>query len=94
MVLGTRLNPLSAQGILARGFRNRGGEMSRGSRPDSPLEGESETKSGGQRRPNARFCRAIQARGIRNRYSPARHVVSGTGGRRLGSLKARGIRNL
>ena len=78
VVLGTRLNPLSAQGIVARGFRNRRGGLSRGSRPDSAPEGESEAKREGQRPAIARFYRAIQARGIRNRHSLAKHVVLGT----------------
>lgn len=78
VVLGTRLNPLSAQGIVARGFRNRGGSLSRGSRPDSVPEGESEAKRKGRRAAIARFYRAIRARGIRNRHSLATHVVLGT----------------
>jgi len=78
VVLGTRPNPLSARGIVARGFRNRGGGPSRRSRPDSASEGESEAKREGRRMAIARFYRAIRARGIRNRHSLAKHVVLGT----------------
>ena len=79
VVLGTRLNPLSAQVIVARGFRNRGGGQSRKSMPDSASEGESEAKREGRRTAIARFYRAIRARGIRNRHMLAKHVVLGTG---------------
>jgi hypothetical protein len=94
VVLGTRLNPLSVQGIVARGFRNRGGSLSRRSRPDSASEGESEAKREGRKMAIARFYRAIRARGIRNRHSLAKHVVLGTSDGPAGAVEARGIRNL
>jgi hypothetical protein len=94
VVLGTRLNPLSAQGFRARGFRNRGGGLSRGSRPDSAPEGESEAKRAGRKAAIARFYRAIRARGIRNRHSMAKHVVLGTSDGPAGAVETRGIRNL
>jgi hypothetical protein len=80
VVLGTRPSPLNARGIVARGFRNRGGSLSRRSRPDSAFEGESEAKREGQRGAIARFYRAIRARGIRNWHSLPKHVVLGTFG--------------